>query len=70
MKINANHFGSPIILGKYMTLFSNEILFSRAILTILRFIIQSIRVEVLAKHYQKLKIKLIPTISCGLVANI
>jgi DNA-binding LytR/AlgR family response regulator len=27
MNITANYFGSPIILGKYTTLFSNEILF-------------------------------------------
>jgi DNA-binding LytR/AlgR family response regulator len=27
MNITANYFGNPIILGKYMTLFSNEILF-------------------------------------------
>lgn len=27
MKITANYFGNPINLGKYMTLFSNEILF-------------------------------------------
>jgi DNA-binding LytR/AlgR family response regulator len=27
MNITTNYFGNPIILGKYMTLFSNEILF-------------------------------------------
>lgn len=27
MNITANYFGNPIILGKYTTLFSNEILF-------------------------------------------
>lgn len=27
MNITANYFGNPIILGKYITLFSNEILF-------------------------------------------